>query len=182
MLYAALKRGKVEVESIALRIFNIILSNASFILKSNSMKKTCYLIALLLCGNTINAQSQNLEKEIRNLEQIEVKAVLEKDSTMLLKLWDKEYVVNSPDNVIVFPGKSTLDRPVMKRSRTSFSRNTEQVVFKGDMAFAMGSETVVTTGDQSQAGQTIKRRYTNVWMKKNSSWKLVARHANIICR
>jgi ketosteroid isomerase-like protein len=29
--------------------------------------------------------------------------------------------------------------------------------------------------------QTVKRRYTNIWMKKDGNWKLVARHANVIC-
>ncbi|HEX2535097.1 MAG TPA: nuclear transport factor 2 family protein [Chitinophagaceae bacterium] len=146
------------------------------------MKRVGYLTVLLFCVHSIHAQSQTSETEIRNLEQVEVKAVLEKDSAMLSKLWDKEYVVHSPDNKIIFPGQTTLDRPVMRRSRMSFTRNTEQVIFRGDMALAMGSETVVTTGDAAQEGQTIKRRYTNFWMKTASSWKLVARHANIICQ
>ncbi len=146
------------------------------------MKNACCWVALLFCVNTINAQNQNQESEIRNLEQREVKAVLEKDSAMLLQLWDKDFVVNSPDNVIVFPGQSTLDRPVLRRSRTTFERNTEQVIFRSDMAFAMGNETVVTPATQSQTGQTVKRRYTNIWQKANNSWKLVARHANVICQ
>jgi ketosteroid isomerase-like protein len=146
------------------------------------MKKAYYLVALLFCFEAVSAQNQQSESDIRTLEQSEVKAVLEKDSIMLLKLWDPNFVVNSPDNVVVFPGKTTLDRPVMRRSRLSFTRNTEQVIFKGDMAFAMGSETVVVPADQSQEGKTINRRYTNIWMKKDSSWILVARHANVVCK
>lgn len=127
------------------------------------------------------AQDKNVEAEIRNLEQTEVKAVLEKDSGMLLKLWDKDYVVNSPDNVVVFPGKNTLDRPVLKRTRVSLTREVEQVIIKGDIVFSMGNETVIATGDDKLTGKTVKRRYTNIWMKKDGLWKLVARHANVIC-
>jgi hypothetical protein len=29
-------------------------------------------------------------------------------------------------------------------------------------------------------GQTVKRRYTNVWMNTDKNWQIVARHANII--
>ena len=84
--------------------------------------------------------------------------------------------------MIVFPGKTTLDRPVLKKARTSFSRETEQVIVRGDIVFAMGSETVVPAEDQLKPGQTIKRRYTNIWMKKEGMWKLVARHASVICQ
>jgi ketosteroid isomerase-like protein len=139
------------------------------------MKTLISLLALAFCAECSFAQSQNTETVIRTLEQAEVKAVLAKDSVTLLKLWDKDYVVNSPDNVVVFPGKTTLDRPVLKRARVSFTREVEQVIIKGDVAFAMGNETVVT------ASQTLKRRYTNIWMQKAGSWQLVARHASIIC-
>lgn len=128
------------------------------------------------------AQDKKVENEIRNLEQSEVRAVLEKDSLTLLKLWDKDYVVNSPDNVLVFPGKSTLDRPVLKRSKVSFTREVEQVIIKGEVVFSMGNETVIPLGDDKLTGQTIKRRYTNIWMKRDGAWKLVARHANVICQ
>jgi ketosteroid isomerase-like protein len=151
-------------------------------LKTLSMKKIVITLGLFFCAQFLYSQNQQTETEIRNLEQAEVKAVLEKDSAMLLKLWDKDYVVNNPENMIVFPGKSTLDRPVLKRSRVSFTRNVEQVIVRGDVVFSMGSETVIATEDQQQAGQIISRRYTNIWMKKEAVWKLVARHANVICQ
>jgi ketosteroid isomerase-like protein len=34
---------------------------------------------------------------------------------------------------------------------------------------------------QARSGQTVKRRYTNIWMKQSAGWKLVARHANVVC-
>jgi len=45
----------------------------------------------------------------------------------------------------------------------------------------MGSEEVVFTGNVSEAGQTIKRRFTNIWVKQNGVWKLTFRHANNLC-
>jgi hypothetical protein len=45
----------------------------------------------------------------------------------------------------------------------------------------MGSETVVPSGLDPLAGQTIQRRYTNIWMKEKGNWILIARHANNIC-
>jgi ketosteroid isomerase-like protein len=145
------------------------------------MKKILFTLSLMVVVCHLFAQNQNIEAEIRRLEQMEVKAIIEKDTITLLKLWDKDYVVNAPDNKINFAGKNTLDRPVLKRGRTSFTRDIEQIIIRGNTVFSMGSETVVPTGDQSNTQQPIKRRYTNIWMKQGDVWKLVARHANVVC-
>lgn len=147
------------------------------------MKKLMIItISFFIYGSYLGAQDQNIEAEIRRLEKMEVQAILNKDTITLAKLWDKNYIVNSPDNVVVLPGKTAVDRPVLKRSRTSFIREIEHIIIRGNTAITMGNETVVPTGDQPNTGQTIKRRYTNIWMKNDGEWKLVARHANVICR
>jgi ketosteroid isomerase-like protein len=145
------------------------------------MKRILFTVSFVFYTCLLFAQDKTIESEIRNLEQQEVQAVLKKDTVMLLKLWDKDYIVNAPDNMINFAGKTTLDRPVLKRPRVSFTRDVEQIIIRGDVVFAMGSETVVP-GDQTQAQQPVKRRYTNIWMKKDGMWKLMARHANVICQ
>jgi len=146
------------------------------------MKKITVMFAIITSTLQLNAQTSNTEAEIRRLEQMEVKAILEKDTITLLKLWDKDYVVNAPDNVVTFAGKNTVDRPVMKRARTTFTREIEHIIIRGNTLFAMGNETVIPSGDQPRSGQAVKRRYTNVWMFQDGSWKLVARHANVICQ
>ena len=45
----------------------------------------------------------------------------------------------------------------------------------------MGKETLVPTGSAPMAGQTVNRRYTNIWTKEKGNWILIARHANVIC-
>ncbi len=52
---------------------------------------------------------------------------------------------------------------------------------KKNIAITVGSEEVVFVGNVPKAGQLIKRRYTNIWIKQNGVWKLTARHANEIC-
>lgn len=143
-----------------------------------------FLLPIAACfyASGLNAQNNETETEIRQLEQAEVKAVLQKDSAALLRLWDADYVVNAPDNVIYAAGKTTLDRPVLKTARTSFTREVERVTVKGNFAFSMGSETVVSPGGGPvPPGQLVKRRFTNVWEKQPAGWKLVARHANVVC-
>jgi ketosteroid isomerase-like protein len=144
------------------------------------MKKNILLSVLLLSFCFVHAQ--DTEAEIRNLEQREVQAVLTKDSAALLKLWDKNYTVNSPDNVVVIPGKTTLDRPVLRQGRSSFTRDIEHVIIKGNFAISMGSESVVPVDEHGVQGTVVKRRFTNIWEKQAEGWKLVARHANVICK
>lgn len=141
------------------------------------MKKITATAVLAFSFFQVFAQNEAIEAEIRKLEEMEVKAVLAKDSATLLKLWDAAYVVNAPDNTINFAGKTTLDRPVMRATRSSFTRNVEEVIIRESVVITMGSEIVTPAAGQ----QTIKRRYTNVWMKTGNTWKLIARHANIIC-
>lgn len=144
------------------------------------MKKLLLALSCVVCVFHLFAQDNPTELEIKKLEQMEVQAILKKDTVTLLKLWDKDYVVNAPDNKINFAGKTTLDRPVMNRARTSFTRDVEAIVIRGNTVFAMGSETVVPE-NQSGPQQAVKRRYTNIWMKQDGVWKLMARHANVIC-
>jgi hypothetical protein len=145
------------------------------------MKKIIVTCCLFFCGYYLSAQNQTSEAEIRNLEQTEVQAVIKKDTTTLKKLWDKDYVVNNPDNKIILAKSNPLDRPVLQKARTSFTREVENILINDNIAISMGSETVVPIGNDLKSGQTINRRYTNIWMKKEGTWKLIARHANVIC-
>ena len=145
------------------------------------MSRPALVLAAVLYAPTLLAQAPATEAEIRRLEQVEVRAVLAKDSATLRTLWDKELVVNNPDNLVVTAKADPVDRPVMQKARTAFTRTVEKVTFRGDFAISMGSETLVPGGDQARAEQTVVRRYTNIWMRQSDGWKLVARHANVVC-
>ncbi len=140
-----------------------------------------FSLALVYClGYT---QDTALESVIRNLEQMESKAALEKDTATLRKLWADDYTVNAPVNRVVTGGKNTLDRPVITQAdNVSFTREVEHVMQKDDFVITMGNEIVVPKGSVSKPGAPVKRRYTNIWMKSGETWKLVARHANVICQ
>ena len=51
-------------------------------------------------------------------------------------------------------------------------RRNRELKFRGDFAIAMGSDTIVSEG-QPRAGQTLARRYSNMWMKQQAggSWR-----------
>ncbi len=145
------------------------------------MRKFLLLLTFLFTSFFLSAQSETIEATIRVLEQTERKATMAHDTAALLQLWAPDFTVNSPMNQIVKGGRNTLDRPVMQIEYSTFDRHTELVMVKGDFAISMGSEVVVHKGKEGAAGGPIKRRYTNIWQKQGAGWKLIARHASIIC-
>lgn len=146
------------------------------------MKKIIITICLFFPGYYLFAQDPAIETEIRKLEQDEVQAVLNKDTSALKKLWDKDFVVHNPESKIILATPNPADRPVLQRQRTSFTREVEKIIINDDVVISMGKETVVATEDPGKPDQITERRYTNIWMKKEGSWKLIARHANKICK
>ena len=144
------------------------------------------IITCIVTGSVLgqNAKPQgDLEQTIRRLELAESDAVQRSDVAALEKLWAEDFTVNNPNNQISRGRKEVLDRVRSGLLRySSFVREIESVGFYGDTVIVMGLETVIPTGDNPRAGQPLRRRYTNVWMKRKGAWLLAVRHANVICQ
>ena len=145
------------------------------------MKKVTLIIPVLLTGVVLFGQHiQQKEADVRAMEQIEAQALLQKDIPTLKKIWSPNFMVNAPLNMVFIGGQVELVQAGII-NYSSFVRNVEHVMVLKDVVITMGSETVVPAGADPMAGQTIQRRYTNIWIKEKSDWILVARHANDIC-
>jgi ketosteroid isomerase-like protein len=127
-------------------------------------------------------RNNKLEQEIRRLDLAEADAIQRNDFTALSKLLAKDFTVNSPRNNVV-NGREELFTLMRKgiTNYSSFVREPEVVLIHGDTAIVMGAETIKPTGNAPGAGQTLRRRYTNVWMRRNGKWLLTGRQASIIC-
>lgn len=116
------------------------------------------------------------EAVIRNLEDQGRRAFLERDIPALDRLWSDSLHVNSPLNV-VHPGSTV--RELLRTGRIghiAFEAEIEHIGRHGDVVFVMGGETIV----DAPGGPELRRRFTNVWRLEEGSWKLVARHANLV--
>ena len=89
-------------------------------------------------------------------------------------------MVNAPLNAVFIGGQVELVTAGII-SYSSFIRSIEHVMVLKDVVITMGSETVIPSGFDPMAGQTIQRRYSNIWIKEKGNWVLKARHANNIC-
>ena len=147
------------------------------------MKKSLALLVIFVFGicTLIFGQSETarkaIETEVRKLDSLHAAAVLSGDLKEMDKYWTEDFMVTNPFNEI--------DRANRIRNGTmtysSFQRICEAAQIHENTAVLMGKEIVVPKGTSPGAGKTITRRYTNIWMKLDGQWRLVARHASVIC-
>ena len=147
------------------------------------MIKSILLTILLVIASSAHVFSQSetekraIETEVRKLDSLHAAAVLSGDLKEMDKYWTEDFMVTNPFNEI--------DRADRIRngavSYSSFQRICEAVQIHENVAILMGKEIVIPKGKSPDAGKIINRRYTNIWMKINGNWRLVARHASVIC-
>ena len=146
------------------------------------MKKMLLSVITILFTLTYHfslAQETN-ETEIRNLEKMEGEAFVKKDTITLYNLFSPQLVVNTPLNrVATLEDVKRLIR-LGKIDVASSEKIIEKITFINDMAVVMGHDIVKPQGAMQDAGKTVTRRYTDVWIKSKTSWLLTIRQATII--
>jgi len=132
-------------------------------------------------GAQVSGPDSAAEATVRALDDQERLAALNQDYAALERLWSEHFIVNAPFNQILPNRSAVLDyfRKGMT-TRSSFERSIEQVRVDGDIAIVMGAETLKPIGNAPMAGQTVHRRFPNIWKKDGDTWRLWARHANVI--
>lgn len=147
----------------------------------NEKKLNQLVLAVFATFTSIASFSQqNNETAIRKLENKLDSAILKSDTILIAKLFSPQIVVNSPANTLVkFDG-------VMGRTRTgqidysSFEKVIENISFAKNIAIVMGKEIITPKGLTANAGKTVTRRFTDIWIKDKKSWRLIARQATIV--
>jgi len=89
-------------------------------------------------------------------------------------------IVNTPANVVGTVEGTKAAFRAGNLSYLSFERNIEKITFNGNVAIVMGGEKIKPQGKQPNAGKTVSRRFTHVWMNSNNAWSIIARQATII--
>ncbi len=144
------------------------------------MKKLLLACLIIFSINIVHAQKkENTEHLIRHLEQEIVSAILNGDTVALKTLWSSDYLVNTPRNDIAKDRNAVLNNQRAGLiDYSSFERIIEEVRVQKKVVITMGYETLVF---KNNPGKINKRRFTNVWMKKNGRWQQTARHASVMC-
>ena len=117
----------------------------------------------------------NWREAIGKIEAEHCRAFVARDLDRLEQLWADELLVNSPINRI-HDKKRVLELVrAGKIGHVALECQAEALLQQGPFVVVMGLELVEDAG-----GKQYRRRYTNVWRTSEGTWKLVARHANVI--
>jgi uncharacterized protein (TIGR02246 family) len=120
-----------------------------------------------------------IEKEILAIEQQEAQALLRGDAPALERLWAQDLLVTASNNTIR-TGAEALGYVRSGQLRlTKLDRRVERVAVHGQVAIAMGVETLIPAGG-GNAGKTLHRRYTDVYAQQDGQWRLIARQQTLI--
>jgi len=147
------------------------------------MKTISVFFFIFLLVAPFNADCQAAEtpaQKIRRLEDQERTAVIKGDTEMLFRLWSPDYVVNNTNNMVLNAAqlKSFIRNGGI--DSTSFTKKIERLTFIKNVAIVMGTEIFAPKNKSDNAGKSVTRRYTNVWIKSDTSWQLSARQATNI--
>jgi len=146
------------------------------------LKKLIISSFSLLIFSCSYSQNEKIEKEIQQMEEKRVTAFLKKDTTALLRIWAPDYFVNRPAGLVSTRGK-ILELVLSDTiSFSSLKSEVEYISIKSNFVISMGNETITPSGNNPNAGKTLKRRFTHIWSKDSGNWKLLARHANFVCQ
>ena len=145
------------------------------------------ILASSAAWTSIRAQDRTSDEAVvRALDEQARIAALSRDVPALERLWSDQLVVNAPNHQVILGKRAVLDDSVCSGiiNFSSFERRIEFIRIDGDFATTMGLETVVPISDSPEnglkAGQSIRRRFTNIWKRGGDTWRLFIRHANVI--
>lgn len=145
---------------------------------------TLILASLMIIPGTAKPQEGEARAvdEIKRRYEYRERILLARDFAALERFYPTDQIVTNPYNRLVDKAY------VMERIRAdvisyaSFERHFDLFRIYGDTAVVVGSEKVVPAPDAKRpdAGQTIRRRFTEVWVRREGTWQVVARHASNI--
>ncbi|MEZ4859338.1 MAG: nuclear transport factor 2 family protein [Flavobacteriaceae bacterium] len=141
------------------------------------MKAFKLMLIGFIFGTSLTFGQSNDETEIRRLEKYWTELLDKGDTTSLLEIWSENYVVNNPNGKIVTP-KEILALMESGHTFPKVERIIEKITFNQDIAVVMGKELQQPASMITNHNEWIPRRFTNVWIKTESGWKLAARQSS----
>lgn len=148
------------------------------------MKTILRLVAAAALVGATAPREQPTEASLRAADAEQMRIIAEEDAQAQAGFMHPNYMLNGPANAV--KRKTELVAMLGRGDIASekFERKVEGIAITGDVGIVMGSE-VVTPSPTSNLGrlhpgQTLDRRYTNVFLWQDGKWRFLARQASII--
>ena len=108
------------------------------------------------------------------------RALIDDDHAAFASMLASDLVVNNLQNGVSEPGATAQRNAGGLLSYTRYDRRIDFAGVRGGMVVLMGEETVVPKPPHPMAGQTIRRRFTDLWREDGGQWRLAIRRATIL--
>ena len=145
------------------------------------MKTLNFFLICFVFISTLASGQSNDEQEIRRLEKHWTELLDKGDTTSLLKIWSKDYVVNNPNGKIVTP-KDIIALMKSGHRFPTVRRIIEKITFNQNIAIVMGKELQHPANMVANQDEWIPRRFTNGWIRSENGWQLAARQSSEVIR
>lgn len=124
------------------------------------------------------------EANLRAADAEQMRIIVEEDAQAQQNFMHPNYIINGPMNVVKRKPEIIAMLARGQMASDSFTRKIEGIQITGDVGIVMGSE-VVTPAPTSELGrkypgQTLHRRFTNVFLWQGGRWWFLARQASVI--
>lgn len=106
------------------------------------------------------------------------KAIMTRDTEGVKAVWAEDFVVNSPNNTVLRRDEVIAALADELLAYKDFEKHITFVGEYPDVVVVMGYDTLVPIKGPG-AGQQVVRPFTDVWMKREDRWMVIARQATI---
>lgn len=107
-------------------------------------------------------------------------SLIDDDHAVFAGLLASDLVVNNPQNSVSEPGATAKLNAGGRISYVGYHRVIDYAGVRNGMVVLMGEEIVVPKPPNPLAGQTVRRRFTDLWRRDQGRWVLAVRQATII--
>lgn len=124
------------------------------------------------------------EANLRAADAEQMRIIVEGDAKAQQEFMHPNYIINAPANVVRRKPELVADLARGAMGSESFERVIEGTAITDNVGIVMGREVVRPTPTSNlgklHPGQTLQRRFTNVFLWQNGRWRFLARQASIV--
>lgn len=124
------------------------------------------------------ARDPRIAEVLAMVDRLDAAAMADDHAAFAAAMAD-DLAVNNPQNRMSVRGATQGRNAAGQISYSRYDRTIEYAAMRGDMVLLMGDERVVPKAGP-EAGKQVRRRFTDLWRKDESGWRLTARQATVV--
>jgi len=117
---------------------------------------------------TYNLQLTAIEEELARAESMEIRALVDRDTTILKTIWMRDFTLDDSHNTVHRDRNPITDY-------LTLHRRIENIMLVDSHAYVTGQEYAVYVTKDGNVTTLITRNYSHMWVKKLFAWKLATK-------